>query len=340
MSHHYRPHKLATIALAGLLPLIATAPGAALAADYRLGHVFANESPVGKAAVRFADLVRERSKGEINIKVFPAGQVGNDEQLIRDISRGLLDFSFANHGSAVNLDKRIDFGAMPFIATNYEQVDKLFYGTGIVPRTASEILGKLNVHILGWFEQEFRAVSNSRRPVHNVADLKGLKLRVPPARNLRSFFEDAEVQTVTMPITELFTALQQKTVDGQENGPIQTYTAKLYENTKYMTLTNHAFVTSTIVMSQKLREKLTPAQIAIIDKAAQEASAEQIKAAREAYRTSIAKLRADGVEIIELTPEAAKEMQRLGMKTWDKLADVYGKERVAELRREVEATYR
>lgn len=315
-------------------------PGTALAADYRLGHVFAADSPVGLAAVRFATLVKERTKGEVSISVFPSGQLGNDEQLIRDVSRGLLDFSFANHGSAVNLDKRIDFGAMPYIATNYAQVDKMFYGTGVVPTMAGEILGRLNVHILGWFEQEFRAVSNSRHPVKNLADLKGLKLRVPPARNLRSFFDDAGVQTVTMPITELFTALQQKTVDGQENGPIQTYTAKLYESTKYMTLINHAFVSSTIVMAKPLRDKLSTANRDIVDQTAKEVSAEQIKAARVAYQTSIEKLRAAGVEVIELSPAAAREMQALGMKTWEKLADVYGADKVAQLRKEVEATYK
>jgi tripartite ATP-independent transporter DctP family solute receptor len=328
---------VASVTFACATSMIAMTPVTAVAADYRLGHVFTNESPVGQAATRFAALVKERTKGEVNINVFPSGQIGNDEQLIREVSRGLLQFSFVNHGSAVNLDKRIDFGALPYIATNYDQVDKLFYGNGIIPRTATEILGPLNVHILGWFEQEFRAVSNSRKPIHSVADMKGLKLRVPPARNLRSFFEDAGVQTVTMPITELFTGLQQKTVDGQENGPIQTYTAKLYEATKYMTLTNHAFVTSPIVMSKALRDRLTPEQREIIDRTAKEVSAEQIKAARAAYRSSIDKLRAEKVEVIELTPEAAREMQRVGMKTWDKLADVYGADRIAQLRKEVEA---
>jgi tripartite ATP-independent transporter DctP family solute receptor len=327
--------KLAGLAVGGLAIFTMSAPLPAMAAEYRLGHVFAAESPVGQAAVRFATLVKERTKGEMDIKVFPSGQVGNDEQMMREVSRGLLDFSFANHGSAVNLDKQIDFGAMPFIATNYDQVDKLFYGDGIVPRTAVEILGKLNIYLLGWFEQEFRAVSNSRRPVSTVADLKGLKLRVPPARNLRMFFDD--VQTVTMPITELFTALQQKTVDGQENGPIQTYTAKLYESTKYMTLVNHAFVASTIIMPVQLRNKLTPEHRQIVDQTAKEVSAEQIRAARAAYRTSVEKLRAAGVEVIELSPAAAREFQTVGMKTWDKLAEVYGADRVAQLRKEVEA---
>jgi tripartite ATP-independent transporter DctP family solute receptor len=327
--------RITSISVAGLALTFA---GTAASAEFRLGHVFANESPVGLHAQRFAELVRDRTKGEVTIKVFPSGQIGNDEQLMRDVSRGLTDFSFVNYGSATNLDRRIDFTAMPYIVTSYEQVDRIFHGNGVVPRTAIELMSRLNIHFLGWFEQEFRAVSNSRRPVSSLADLKGLKLRVPPARVLRTFFDEAGAQTVTMPITELFTALQQKTVDGQENGPIQTYTARLYENTKYMTLTNHAFVTGAIVMSKSMRDRLTPQQRAIVEETAKEVSRTQIFAARAAYKENIAKLRASGVEVTELSPAARAELQKFGMGLWDKMADVYGADKIAELRREIAAT--
>ncbi len=314
-----------------------TAATSASAADYRVGHVYTNESPVGEAALRFAELVRERTKGEVNIKVFPNGQLGGDEQIARDVSRGLLDFAFVNHGSASSLDKRIDMLAMPFIATNFEQVDRLFYGNGVIPQTTLEVFGKLNIHFLGWFESEFRAVANSKRPIASLADLRGLKLRVPPARGLRTFFDDAGSQTVIMPFTELFTALQQKTVDGQENGPILTWTSKLYETTKYLTLTNHVFSHGAIVVSQTVFNKLTPQQREILERTGNEVGREQILKQRAAYNDSIAKLRAAGVEVIELPPAARKDMQQLGMAVWDKMADVYGADKIAQLRKEVAA---
>nr|MBF0682928.1 TRAP transporter substrate-binding protein [Pseudomonas sp.] len=315
---------------------LAAASDPVFSAEYRLGHVFAVESPVGQAASEFADLVRERSNGEININVFPNSQIGNDEQLVRDVSQGLLEFSFANHGNAVNLDKRLDFGALPLIATHYRQVDTLFYGDGVIPTTAREILGHLNIHVLGWFEQEFRAVSNFRWPVVSLEDLKDLKLRVPAAPSLRTFFENAGVQTVSMPIAELPTALQQRTVDGYDSGPIQTYAARLYENTGYMTLTNHAFSSGAIIMSEQFRKKLTPGQRELVDQVAKEVSARQIQAARAAYQDSIRKLRDEGVKVTELSPQARRRMQLLGMRTWDRVADVYGNERIAALRAEVE----
>lgn len=315
----------------------ALGPTAAAAADFRLGHIYTNESPVGQAAVRFADLVRERTKGEVNIKVFAAGQLGGDEQMGRDISRGLLDFSFINHGSTNNLDKRIDMLALPFVATNHQQVDQLYYGNGVIPQTTFEVFEKLNMQFLGWFESEFRAVANSKHPVKTLADLRGLKVRVPPARGIKTFFDDAGTQTVIMPFTELFTGLQQRTVDGQENGPILTLTSKLYETTKYVTLTNHVFSHGSIIASKSSFAKLTPEQHGILKRTGQEVGREQIAKQRAAYNDSIAKLRAAGVEVIELSPETRKEMQRLGMAVWDKMTDVYGADRIARLRKEVAA---
>lgn len=317
--------------------LAAVAPTAASAADFRLGHIYTNESPVGQAALRFAELVLERTKGEVNIKTFANGQVGGDEQIGRDLSRGLLDFAFVNHGSTSSLDKRIDMLAMPFIASTHEQVDQLFYGNGVIPQTTLEVFGKLNIEFLGWFESEFRALANSKRPVTSLGDLRGLKVRVPPARGLRTFFDDAGSQTVIMPFTELFTALQQKTVDGQENGPILTLTSKLYETTKYLTLTNHVFSHGAIVGSKAVFDKLTPEQREVLKRTGQDVGREQVLKQRAAYNDSVAKLRAAGVTVIDLSPAARQEMQKLGMAVWDKMADVYGADRIARLRKEVAA---
>lgn len=317
---------------------LATAVGAAapaLAADYRLAHIYAPDSPTAQAAVRFADAVREGTQGAVNIKVFPAGQLGGDEQLARELSRGLLDFGFINHGTASGLDRRLDMLALPSVATNFEQVDKLYYGDGVIPRTAKEALQRLNIRHLGWFESEFRSVANSKRPIQSAADLKGLKIRVPAARSLRMFFDDAGSQTVVMPITELFTALQQGTVDGQDNGPVLTLTSKLYESTKYLTLTNHVFSHGAMVASQAVFDKLSPAHQAVVQKVAREVSAEQIQKQRAMVGDAVAKLKAAGVQVNELSPAARAEMLKISMGVWDKMAENYGAERIAQLRKEV-----
>ena len=327
----------ARLLLIGASVVTLAVPAAVSAAEFRLGHVYPIESPAGQAAQKFADVLKERSKGEISIKVFPSGQLGGDEQMGRDLSRGLLDFSFLHHGSVTGLDKRLDICALPFAVTTFEQADQVFYGNGVVPTMTFEALNRLNIHFLAWFESEFRAVSNSKRPITTVADIRGLKLRVPASRTLRTFFDDTGAQTVVMPFTELFTALQQKTVDGQDNGPMLTLSSKLYESTKYMTLTNHMLTTGTIVSSQAMFSKLTPEQRELVTRTAQEISKEQIQVQRTSYNQSVAKLRASGVEVIELSPAARKELRQIAMAVWDKMADVYGADKIAQLRKETES---
>lgn len=336
MTSRHHPFNRLWAQLVGIgLCLAAVGPTGALAADYRLATIYPLDSPVGQAAARFADLVRERTNGEVNIKVFPSGQLGGDEQTARELSRGLLDFGFINHGSANSLDKRLDMLALPFVATNFAQVDKLYYGDGVIPSTSKDVLRKLNIQHLGWFESEFRAVANSKRPITAAADLKGMKVRVPPARGLRMFFDDAGAQTVVMPITELFTALQQGAVQGQDNGPILTLTSKLYESTKYMTLTNHVFSHGAILAAQPVFDKLTPAQKETVTATAREVSLEVIRKQRAIYSESIAKLKAAGVQVNEISPTAHAELQKIGMAVWDKMADTYGADKIAQLRKEV-----
>src|SRR5690606_29876001 len=105
--------------------------------------------------------------------------------------------------------------------------------------------------VLGYFENDFRTISNSKHPIKDIKDLQGLKLRVVPSQSLRLFFQKAGAQVVTLPFPEIFTALQQGTVDGQENGVILTHQARFFETQKYVTVTNHAYVMSTIAGSDR-----------------------------------------------------------------------------------------
>ncbi|PKC51822.1 hypothetical protein RhiirA1_482914 [Rhizophagus irregularis] len=142
--------------------------------------------------------------------------------MAQDISRGTLDMSFINQGSLSGLDPLLDFHYLPYIVTSYEQADKIFYGDGVIPKLMTETLAKHNMTTLGFFENEFRGVSNSIKKIEKVEDLKGLKLRVPGSQAIKGFFEEAGSQALVMPFNELYLALQQGTVDGQDNGLLFT----------------------------------------------------------------------------------------------------------------------
>ena len=307
------------------------------AASYRLGHHLAASSPVGMAAQEFADVLRERSNGEIDISVFPDGQVGDVLELARGMQLGTIGFAFISPGNLTGLDQTLDFNSLPFVVSNFEEADKIYYGDGIIPRTIRDGLGNIGIRLLAFTEQEFRSITNSRHPVTSLADIRGLKLRVSPSAVMRTFFEEAGAQTVTMAFAELFTGLQQGVVEGQDNGPILTYSSGLHETQKYMTLTNHVYPPGVITISEAVWQGLSPELQQMVTDVANEVSAKQIVAARAEYNDYVQRIRDAGIEVAELSPEALAEFRDFGRSIWDKLAPIYGQERIDELRAEVAA---
>jgi tripartite ATP-independent transporter DctP family solute receptor len=305
---------------------------------FRLGHVFAINSPVDQASQDFAKLVKERTNGGIEITVFPNSQLGGDEALARDLSRGSLDLAFINPGSLSGLDPLMDIHYLPYIVSNFEEADKIFYNpNGILQKTLRETMAKHRMETLSFFELEFRAVTNSKRAVEKPDDLKGLKLRVTGSAGIRDFFIAAGSQAVAMPFPELFTALQQGTVDGQDNGASITFNSRLFEAQKFMTQTNHVYAMGAIAASQRLWNRLDDKQKDIIRKTAQEVADKEIKVNRAQNADFMKKIADGGVQVTKLSPEAFAEFRKVADRVWTKLEPVYGKERVDALRQEVKA---
>lgn len=306
--------------------------------NMRLAHVFPPQSSVGEAADMFAKLAAERSDGRINISVFPAGQLGGDEAIGRELVRGTIELAFVNPNSMVGMDPLFDFHILPFIASSYEDVDRIYYGEDNILRTTlRETIERHRMKILGYFENDFRAISNSKHPVTSVADLKSLKLRVVPSQSLRMFFEKAGSQVVILPFPELFTALQQGTVDGQENGVILLHQARFFEAQKFVTLLNHSYVMSTITASQRAMDKLSKEDQALLEEIGKEVGEWQVKRNRDNVAGALKEVQAAGIQVTETTPEMLEEFRALGREVWNELTPVYGEERIAALRKLVDA---
>ena len=303
---------------------------------FRLGMVAAQNSIQHQAAEMFADLVNEKTNGEISIAVFPAGQIGSDESLGQDLARGNLEFAFLNQGSMAGMDQLLDFHYLPYIVSNYAQADELFYGSGIIPQTMTETLAEHGIRALGWYELEFRGLSNSKRPVRTLADMKGLRLRVPGSQAIMGFFNATGAQTVTIAMPELYTALQQGTVDGQDNGLLITYDNQLHETNQYYTRLNHVFATGTIAISESTWKTLLEEHQLALKEAAKEAQHWGIAEQRKLTEDYVQKMKDDGVEVIELTYAEITEFQTVGKEVWENLRDIYGSDRIEKLIEEVE----
>lgn len=306
--------------------------------NLRLGHIFATDSPMNQGAQLFADLIQERTDGEVKVNVFPNGQIGGDEVLARDLSRGSLDLAFVNQGSLAGVNPLLDFLYLPYIATNFEEADALFYNPeGIIQRTMVETMEKHGMVPIGFFELEFRALTNSKHEVNSPADMEGLKIRVPGSAVIKSFIANTGAQTVTIPYPDLFTSLQQRTVDGQENGVGMSYDSRFIEAQEHMTLTNHVYAMGAIAVSKRLWGKLTDEQREIFRAAAKEAGDHEIKLSRERNAKYIQSIEDGGVKVTRLSPENLQKFTDIADAVWTEFEPVYGKERIEALRKEVQS---
>lgn len=303
----------------------------------RLGMVAANDSVQHKAAQMFAEKVTEYTDGALKINVFPAGQIGSDEALGQDMSRGDLEFGFINQGSMAGMDQLLDFHYLPYIVTNYAQADELYFGDGVIPTTMTETLAKHDIRALGWVELEFRGLSNSKSEVTTPDQVQGLKVRVPGSAAINSLFQTLGAQPVTVPFPELYTALQQKTVDGQENGLIITTDNRFQEVNKFYTMTRHVYATGTIAISEKTWQALPAEQQEAVQRAADEASEWEVAEERKLTETVIEKARGEGVTVTELSDEQLAAFVAEGQKVWTEMESVYGKDKIDALRAEVDA---
>lgn len=320
------------------LATLAAVPAMAQDVKARMGHVFAANSTMDQAAQEFAKLVGERTQGRIGITVFPANQLGGEQAQARELSRGSLELALLNPGSLAGLNPLLDIHYLPYIASDFKQVDAIFYNPkGVLQTTLRETLNKQNIETLGFFELEFRAVTNSSRPVEKPSDLKGLKLRVPGSAAIKGFFEEAGTQVVVMPFPELFTALQQKTVDGQDNGASITYESRLFETQKHMTLTNHVYAMGTVASSSKFWAKLSAADKKVLTDTAAEVTKKQIQKNRQLNADFLKKIEAGGIKIVRPSAQAMAEFEKVGQGVWEKLSGTYGADRIAALRQEAAA---
>lgn len=303
----------------------------------RLGMVAAEGSVQHQSAELFAEKVSEASQGEIEVQVFPAGQIGSDESLGQDLSKGDLDFAFLNQGSMAGMDPLLDFHYLPYIATNYAQADELYYGDGIIPTTMRETLAEHDIRALGWYELEFRGISNSKTEVKSPADLEGQKIRVPGSAAIGAFFEAAGAQPTTIPFPELYTALQQGTVDGQDNGLIITLDNRLHEINPFYSMTQHVYASGTIAMSEAIYQTLSEEEAALVEKAAEETQEWEIAEERKLTNSYITQMRDEGTTVTELSDSELAAFQEVGRTVWNDMEDLYGAERIAKLTEEVEA---
>lgn len=303
---------------------------------YSLGSVAAESSVQIEAAKMFADRVKELTNEEITINVFPASQVGSDESMCEDLSRGVLEFAFLNQGSCAGFDQMLDCHYLPYIARDYDEADALFYGNGIIPTTLTETLNSHGIDVIGWYENEFRGLS-SNKAVTCADDVKNLKLRVPGSAAIKDYFTKLGAQCVTLTMGELYTALQQNTCDGQDNGVLITHDNMLDEVNPYYTYTRHVYAVSVMAVSDQIWQQLSAEQQEAVLTAASEAQEWEIQATRDEIADYLEEMEANGVTVHDLTDDELQTFVDVADATWEEMRSVYGDDYIDGLKAEVAA---
>ena len=264
------------LALAILVALGATSAQAAV--ELKFGHFASDTHPCGIAATQFKANVEKRTNGDVKISLFGNNALGAPPEVLEQVMIGAVDMAMPGQDQLAKHLPFFDVISTPFAFKDYATADKIIDGD--FKAWADPELAKKNlVHLSDW-EWGFRQLTNSKKPVVTPADLKGMKIRTPPAFAYQAFVEAAGGNAVTIAFSELVMAMKQGVVDGQENPVGTIYDLKLYETQKYMSILNYTYSSMVHVVNKKSWDKLTPAQQKILA----EESAIAAKSARKALR--------------------------------------------------------
>jgi tripartite ATP-independent transporter DctP family solute receptor len=235
---------------------------AAGAVDLKLGHFAPDGHPCDVAAKQFKQNVEKRTNGAVKIALYGNNALGSPPEVLEQVLLGTVDMSLSGQDQLAVKLPFYDVISTPFAFKNYETADKVIDGDFRI-WAEQELLKKDLIHLSDW-EWGFRQLTNSKHSVSVPADMKGMKIRTPPAFAYQAFVEAAGGTPVTIAFSELVMAMKQGVVDGQEN-PIGTiYSLKLYESQKYMTIVNYTYSSMVHVVSKRSWDKLSPEQQTIV----------------------------------------------------------------------------
>jgi tripartite ATP-independent transporter DctP family solute receptor len=294
--------------LKALVAAVAVA-GVGLAAAQTRTIKFANQNAKGHPILlgmdRFAELVQQKSGGKLKVNVYAGGALGSDQANVSALQGGTLEMASMNSGIFASLVKDFAIYDFPFLFANGKEADAVVDGPfGQMMHKKLEEKGLVG---LGYYELGFRDMTNSKHPITKVEDIAGLKLRVIPNPINVDWVSALGANPTPLPFPELYAALEQKAVDGQENPVATIIGAKLYEVQKYLTLTHHQYNPQSIVVSKKFWDTLSAADHKILQDAARESITYQREQSRAQLATGLEKLKKDGMQVSELPPaEMAK----------------------------------
>jgi len=292
-SKQHRRSMLSTLALLAGATLLAALPASAQT-EIKLGHVGEPGSLFQKSADEFATRANAKLGGKAKVVVFGSSQLGGDKELLQKLKLGTVDLAVPSTVMSSEVDL---FGIfeMPYLVKDREHMKRIERDV-VWPSLAPEA-EKKGLKVLAVWENGYRHITNSKRPINVPDDLKGIKLRVPEGKWRVKMFQAYGANPSPMKFSEVFTALQTGVMDGQENPFTQIYSAKFQEVQKYLTLTGHVYTPAYLVAGSN-KWKSLPADVRkVLEDTAKETQAFVYKTAASEDDELLGKLKAGGIQV-------------------------------------------
>ncbi|MDR2088709.1 MAG: TRAP transporter substrate-binding protein [Clostridiales Family XIII bacterium] len=291
----------------------------------KVGSTVTDDSPGGKLCIDFfKPEIEKRTEGRVVVEVYNNSILGGDRQLYEALQLGTLEVSLGPLSTLTNFDPKFGASDLPFLykdkPTAYAALD------GEWGDMLKADLPDVGMRIIGYCENAFRALSNNIRPIKTLEDMKGLKMRVMESPIHISTFKAMGANPTPIAFSELYTALQQGTVDGQDNGVALTYTSKLYEVLKYYTVSGQCYAASALVASEAWWQSLPEDLQKIIEEVSLEYCDLERQAMSGVEEEYLALIEESGTEIYTLPPEEKERFREACMAVWDEFADTFGPE--------------
>lgn len=331
--------KFKTLAASVLGALLVAGAGSALAADIKdrtikYAVIYDMKHPHGLGAQKFADLVAQRSGNKMKVKVYPNAALGGEVAIISSMQGGTVEMAAMATSQLVGVIK--DFAALdlPFLFNTEAEVDRVVDGP--VGKAFLDKMPEKGLVGLSWFEHGFRNLTNSRRPVTKLEDIQGLKIRVEQNAVAIDTWNALGSNAVPMPFPELYGALEQKAVDGQENPYSTVDSTKFYEVQKYLSVTKHKYTPLVLTLSKKFWDQLSADEKKVIQDSAVEAAVYQRKANRDLNEQYLQSLKKVGMQINEIPAAELARMRAKVQPVVDKYSAQIGGTLVKDLYGEIE----
>lgn len=292
------------------------------------------DHPEGLGLAKFKEIVEEKSGGKLKVQPFYSATLGDDQKMTEALQGGVQEITIPSTSPLVGMVKEFGIFDFPFLFNTPEEADAVLDGP-----LGQKLLDKLPEHGLiglGYWENGFRQLTNSKHAVKTAEDFKGLKIRTMQNEVHLDAFKELGANPTPMAFSEVFTALESKTVDGQENPLATIKSNKFNEVQEYLSLTKHVYTPFVFLVSKKFWDGLSEEEQKILKDASIEAGKYQREMSRKEDAKAVEELKAAGMNVNEVSDEDKEKMKELIKPVTDKYAEKFGKDLVDELMAEIE----